>query len=93
MCRLLFDYELREKYIYEFKNLATTWFVPLVITLTLSPFAQKGNQSRHEHRYHPEEVGLPVFTCCICLITCRNFPELEQHLRTYQQKFTNHIIS
>ena len=52
-------------------------------------FANRGNQSRHEHRYHPDEVGLPVFTCCICTFTCRKLSELEQHMRTCHQKFTN----
>ena len=51
--------------------------------------ANRGNQSRHEHRYHPDEVGLPVFTCCICTFTCRKLSELEQHIRTCHQKFTN----
>ena len=52
-------------------------------------FANRGNQSRHGHRYHPDEVGLPVFTCCICTFTCRKLSELEQHMRTCHQKFTN----
>ena len=37
MRRLLFDYQLREK-IYIFKNLAATWFVPLVIYFDFESF-------------------------------------------------------
>ena len=56
-------------------------------------FAKRGNQSHHEHRYHPDEVGLPVFTCCICTFTCRKLSELQQHMRTFHQKFTNYCQS
>ena len=52
-------------------------------------FANRQNQSRHENRYHPDEVGLPVFTYCICIFTNRKLSELEQHMRTCHQKFTN----
>ena len=51
-------------------------------------FATMVNQSRHENGYHPDEVGLPVFTCCICAFTCRKLSELEQHMRTCHQKIT-----
>ena len=52
-------------------------------------FANRGNQSRHEHRHHPDEVVLPVFTCCICTFTCRKLSDLEPQMRTCHQKFTN----
>ena len=52
-------------------------------------FANRGNQFRHELRYHADEVGLPVFTCCICTFTCRNLSELQQHMGTCHKKFKN----
>ena len=52
-------------------------------------FANRGNQPCHENCYYPDEVGLPVVTCCICTFTCRKLSELEQHMRTCNQKFKN----
>ena len=52
-------------------------------------FANRGNQSRHELRYHADEVGLPVFISCISTFTCRKpqiLSRIEQKLLQRSQK-------
>ena len=56
-------------------------------------FANRGNQYCHEHRYHSDEEGLPAFTCFICTYTYRKLSELEQHMRTCHQNFSNRCRS
>ena len=54
-----------------------------------SILSTKGNRSRHEHKVHPDEIGLPVYQCSLCEFTCRKISLLEEHLKTAHQRFTN----
>ena len=49
----------------------------------------KGNRSRHEHKFHPDEIGLPVYQCSLYEFTCRKISLLEDHMKTAHQRFTN----
>ena len=52
-------------------------------------FCTRGNRSRHQHKFHPDDVGLPVYNCSLCVFNSRKLFELEQHMRTCHSKFTN----
>ena len=52
-------------------------------------FSTRGNRSRHQHKFHPDDVGLPVYNCSLCVFNSRKLSELEQHMRTCHSKFTN----
>ena len=49
----------------------------------------KGNRSRHEHKFHPDEIGLPVYQCSLCEFFCRKISLLEDQMKTAHQRFTN----
>ena len=54
-----------------------------------SILSTKENRSRHEHKFHPDEIGLPVYQCSLCEFTCRKISLLEEHMKTAHQRFTN----
>ena len=56
-------------------------------------FSACGNRSRHQHKFHPDDVGLPVCNCSLCAFNSRKLSELEQHMRTCHSKFTNYCRS
>ena len=47
------------------------------------------NRSRHETKFHPNEVKLSTYHCSLCKCTSRKMSELEQHMRTQHSRFTN----
>ena len=54
-----------------------------------SVLSTRGNRSRHETKFHPDEMKLPTYHCSLCEITSRKMTELEQHMRTQHSRFTN----
>ena len=52
-------------------------------------FSTRGNRSRHQHIFHPDDVGLPGYNCSLCAFSSRKLSKLEQHMRTCHSKFTN----
>ena len=49
----------------------------------------RGNRSRHETRFHPDEMNLPTYHYSISEFTSRRMNELEQHMRSQHSRFTN----
>ena len=45
-------------------------------------FITRGNRSRHQHKIHPDDVGLPVYNCSLYVFNSRKLSELEQHMPT-----------
>ena len=56
-------------------------------------FTNKSNRSRHEIKFHPDELGLPVFHCSLCDIKTRKLEQLITHMRETHEKYTNHCIT
>ena len=54
-----------------------------------SVLSTRGNRSRHETKFHPDETKLPTYHCSLCEFTSRKMSELEQHTRTAHSRFTN----
>ena len=54
-----------------------------------SVLSTRGNRSRHETKFHPDEMKLPTYHCSLCEFTYRKMSELEQHMRTQHSAFTN----
>ena len=52
-------------------------------------FSDRGNCSSHQHKFHPDEVGFPVYNCCLCLFNSWKLSALDKHMRTCNSKFTN----
>ena len=52
-------------------------------------FSTRGNRSRHQLKFHPDDVGLRVYNCSLCAFNSQKLSELEQHMRTCHSKFTN----
>ena len=52
-------------------------------------FSTRGNRSRSQHKFHPDDVGLPVYNCSLCAFNSRKLSELEQRMQTCHSKFTN----
>ena len=48
----------------------------------------RGNRSRHETRFHPDEMNLLTYHCSICEFISRRMNELEQHMRSQHPRFT-----
>ena len=54
-----------------------------------SILSTEGNRSRHEHNYHPDEIGLPVYKCSLSEFTWRKISLLKEHIKTAHEQFTN----
>ena len=54
-----------------------------------SVLSTRGNRSRHETKFHPDEMKLPTYHCSLCEFTSRKMSEPEQHMRTELSRFTN----
>ena len=54
-----------------------------------SVLSTRGNRSRQETKFHPDEMKLPTYHCSLCEFTSRKMSELEQHMRTQHSRFTN----
>ena len=54
-----------------------------------SILSTKGNCSRHEHKFHLDEIGLPVYQCSLCEFNYRKISLLEDLMKTAHQRFTN----
>ena len=52
-------------------------------------FSTPGNRSRHQHKFHRDDVGLPLYNCSLCAFNSRKLSELEQHMQTCHLKFIN----
>ena len=49
----------------------------------------RANRSRHETRFHPDEMNLPTYHCSICEFTSCRLNELEQYMWSQHSPFTN----
>ena len=54
-----------------------------------SSLSTASNRTRHEHYFHPDELGLPTFQCSLCELISRKISNLEHHMRTEHSRFTN----
>ena len=54
-----------------------------------SSLSTASNRTRHEHYFHPDELGLPTFQCSLCEFISRKISNLEHHMRTEHWRFTN----
>ena len=54
-----------------------------------SSLSTASNRTKHEHHFHPVELGLPTYQCSLCKFTSRKISNLEQHMRTEHSRFTN----
>ena len=54
-----------------------------------SVLSTRGNRSRHETKFHPDEMKLPTYHCSLCEFTSRKMSELEEHMQTQHSRFTN----
>ena len=52
-------------------------------------FSDRENCSSHQHRFHPDEVRLPVYNCFLCLFNSRKLSAIHKHMRGCNSKFTN----
>ena len=49
----------------------------------------RGNRSRHETKFHPDQMKLPIYHCSLSEFISRKMCEVEQHMRTERSRFTN----
>ena len=54
-----------------------------------SVLSARGNRSRHETKFHSDEMKLPTYHCCLREFTSRKMSEMEQQVRTQHSRFTN----
>ena len=54
-----------------------------------SVLSTRRHRSRHETKFHPDEMKLPTYHCSLCEFTSRKMTELEQHMRSEHSRFTN----
>ena len=46
-----------------------------------SVLSTRGNRSRHEKKFLPDEMKLPTYHCSLCEFTSQKMSELEQNFK------------